>query len=215
MIFIIPARAGSKGLPFKNRLLLPYTLKALTSEQKTKTIISTDDDEIKKQADAAGVQWITRPAYLATDETNTRDVLINFRNAFNVHNETFCLLYLTYPGRTGADIKKALAAFDEIDRPSLLCSQPVLTHPFLCIYDSGLPVIPHNLARRQDYPTIREISHFIGIFKASELENLNPNLYNPHTFFLHIPRVVDIDTPADWRRFSETEENSNRHGGRT
>ena len=81
---------------------------------------------------------------------------------------------------------------------SLLCKKEVKTHPYLCIYDNGKQVVKHNLYRRQDYPTIWEISHYICIFEVGELKKLNKNLYNKHTHFMKINDCVDVDYEKDF-----------------
>ena len=50
MKIIIPARKGSKGVPFKNRELLLLTLETIPENIRSSCIISTDDDFIKKEA---------------------------------------------------------------------------------------------------------------------------------------------------------------------
>lgn len=70
---LIPARGGSKGIPRKNlavvggRPLLVWTVEAARgANELTRTVVSTDDDEI---AEAAGVEVLRRPPALAEDGT--------------------------------------------------------------------------------------------------------------------------------------------------
>ena len=84
----------------------------------------------------------------------------------------------------------------------LLCKKDIKgTHPYLYMFDlgdnKGKQLIEHNLYRRQDYPKVFELSHFISIFKVSELDNLNNNLYNDETIFYQINNVIDVDTVND------------------
>jgi CMP-N-acetylneuraminic acid synthetase len=65
----------------------------------------------------------------------------------------------------------------------------------------GEQLRPHNLYRRQDYPKVFEISHFIAIFNVDELENLNDNLYNNNTIFYPIKDIIDVDTKNDLDKF--------------
>ncbi len=76
---LIPARGGSKGIPGKNlakvggKPLLAWTVEAaLAATELTRTVVSTDDDEI---AAAAGVEALRRPAELAADDTPMLDVV--------------------------------------------------------------------------------------------------------------------------------------------
>ena len=77
VLAIIPARGGSKGLPRKNvRLfaghpLISYSIAAgLQAETVTRTIVSTDDDEIAAVARQYGADVpFMRPAEYAQDNT--------------------------------------------------------------------------------------------------------------------------------------------------
>jgi CMP-N-acetylneuraminic acid synthetase len=62
---------------------------------------------------------------------------------------------------------------------------------------TGNQLVEHNLYRRQDYPKVFEISHFISIFEIGELFNLNDNLYNKNTIYYPVGDVVDVDTNKD------------------
>lgn len=75
VLAIVPARGGSKGIPRKNlvtllgRPLLWWSVRAaLEAETVTRTIVSTDDDEIAAAGKAAGAEVpFLRPAELAGD----------------------------------------------------------------------------------------------------------------------------------------------------
>jgi hypothetical protein len=63
--------------------------------------------------------------------------------------------------------------------------------------NKGQQLIQHNLYRRQDYPLVFEISHYIAIFNVSHVSELNNNLYDNETFFFKINDVTDVDTKVD------------------
>ncbi|HKY69008.1 MAG TPA: acylneuraminate cytidylyltransferase family protein [Acidimicrobiales bacterium] len=75
VLAIVPARGGSKGIPRKNLVtllgkpLLWWSVRAaLDAETVTRTIVSTDDDEIAAAGEAAGAEVpFRRPAELAGD----------------------------------------------------------------------------------------------------------------------------------------------------
>ena len=99
--FLIPARKGSKGLPFKNRKLLDYTVGIIPQEHLHRVYVSTDDGAIKQRALELKVNCIDRPPHLAQDETSMKDVVQHFIETKNIAcDETIVLLYLTYPERT-------------------------------------------------------------------------------------------------------------------
>ena len=76
---VIPARAGSKGIPDKNMQLIggkpmiEFTLEAaLASSELGSTIVSTDDPDVKELALEIGVNApFTRPHDLSTDSACT------------------------------------------------------------------------------------------------------------------------------------------------
>jgi CMP-N,N'-diacetyllegionaminic acid synthase len=91
IIAIIPARGGSKGLPFKNVKLLadkPLIAHAIDVAKKSryinKIIVSTDDLSIKKVALTYGADVIDRPVELATDTSVVSDAI---RYTINVLKE--------------------------------------------------------------------------------------------------------------------------------
>src|SRR3954464_1808314 len=86
VLAIIIGRAGSKGLPGKNALMLAgqpmvcHTIEdALDASTVDRVIVSTDGREIAAAAQSMGVEVIPRPANLASD-TATVDAAV--RQAF-------------------------------------------------------------------------------------------------------------------------------------
>jgi CMP-N-acetylneuraminic acid synthetase len=212
MKIIIPARFGSKGLPLKNRLLFKYTADIIPNNLISETIVTTDDPEIKKMAKEYGFEVVDRPKNLAEDNTSIRDVIMHTINEKHIqHNSFIVMLYLTYPKRTWADIESAtdflLQYYEKNLSDSLLCKKSIKSSPYLYMEERGhsgvygKQIIPHDLYRRQDYPTCFEISHYISIFKASSIYKLNRNMYCDSTVFYQIPDTIDVDTENDLIKF--------------
>ena len=204
MKIIIPARKGSKGLPGKNAILIKHTLSTIPNYVKDNVIITTNDGKVIDQS--VGYKILLRNAKLSGDEISTKDVLLDVIQKYNiVDEEIIMMLYLTYPERTWTDIEAALNFFIDNDAKSLLCRVNPKSHPYLCMFseddNKGSQIVEHNLYRRQDYPECFELSHFICIFRANELEKLNKNLYNKDTIFYKIKRPVDVDTKEDLKRY--------------
>lgn len=201
--YVIPARKNSKGLPFKNRKLISHTLQKFPKEILNNVILTTDDEILLNIGLDYGVNCVNRDPNLALDETSTKDVMIDLKKRGVIDNsDTVIMLYLTYPERTWLDINKAITFFNQNSGKSLLCKKEInSTHPYLYLLDidgiRGKQLTPHNLYRRQDYPKVFELSHFICIFNVNELENLNNNLYNNETIFYGIDNVIDVDTMDD------------------
>ncbi len=200
---LIPARRNSKGLPFKNRILFDNTVNIIPNNLRNRILVSTDDEVLIEKAKSLGLNVSVRPDNLAKDETSTKDVILHHINNGDIHkDEVVIMLYLTYPERTWGDVEIAYNTFNESKFNSLLCKKEIKgTHPYLYMFDignnKGEQLVKHNLYRRQDYPSVFEISHYIAIFNVSHISELNNNLYNNETFFLKINDVTDVDTKID------------------
>jgi len=200
MKIIIPARKGSKGFPLKNRLLFKYTAKIIPPD--VFVIVTTNDDNILEQAREYKFNCIFRKPSLCTDEANLKDVILDAIDEYEISKDEFILnLSLTYPERTWTDISDFIELFRIVDNKSMICAKEPKTHPYMCVYQDGRQVVSHNLYRRQDYPKVFQISHFISGAFAGEHKNLNNNLYNDDTGFFHIEDKIDIDTKDDYDKF--------------
>lgn len=78
ILAITPARGGSKRIHRKNikllcgKPLIYYTIReALESKHISKTIVSTENEEVAKTSNEYGAEVIKRPIELAKDETPT------------------------------------------------------------------------------------------------------------------------------------------------
>tara|TARA_R110002110_G_scaffold234140_4_gene450265 strand:+ start:572 stop:1207 length:636 start_codon:yes stop_codon:yes gene_type:complete len=203
MRIIIPARLGSKGVPFKNRKLLSLTMETIPEKLRLKTIVSTNDPEIVRAVDEqyVGCAIHHRSEESCRDESSMKDCAVEVVEDLQIGHEDVAILYLTYPERTWAQVESAYNWFRENSGKSLLCRQETQSHPFLCFYElpngRGSPLVRHDLHRRQDYPSCFHVRHMISIFKGHELENLNENLYNDDTLFYEIDKTLDVDTEED------------------
>ncbi len=206
--FVIPARKNSKGLPYKNRILIEATIKIIPDDLKNRLLITTDDEFIiEKYGNQYNV--IKRSERNSSDTASTQDVIKEL--APHIVTEKVIMLYLTYPERTFQDVVDAVSFYETNKAKSLLCSKEIKTSPFLMMYKKGIrgqQIIKHDLYRRQDYPECFEISHFISIFDLDELKNLNKNLYNKNTLFFPIEEKIDVDTPADLGKYERHNKNN-------
>jgi CMP-N-acetylneuraminic acid synthetase len=82
VVALIPARGGSKAIPRKNlaplggRPILAWTVDAAReSRAVTRTVVSTEDEEIAAAARGLGAEVLDRPAELSADETPMQDVI--------------------------------------------------------------------------------------------------------------------------------------------
>lgn len=118
-IAIIPARAGSKGLPNKNILMLgakpliAYTIEAaLKTKEFERVIVSTDSLEYKYIAEKFGAEVLIRNKELASDTASSfiviEDVLKKVENI-----DYFVLLQATSPFRNSIHIKESIDLFEK------------------------------------------------------------------------------------------------------
>jgi len=204
--FVIPARRDSKGLPFKNRKLLDYTVNNIPIELHEKTIVTTNDEKIIEKLSVTSINVLKRDELLCLDDISIKDVMLDVVKKFQMKpNDTMVMLYLTYPDRKFSDIKKILDYYFERKIKTLTCCIEPKTHPYLVLYkkeeQKGEQVVKHDLYRRQDYPECLEIKHFVCIFQVEEIQKLNKNMYNESTVFYKINNDIDVDYENDLREF--------------
>lgn len=210
---VIPARKGSKGLPFKNRKLFKFTAKIIPSEYSKTTIVTSDDEEILKESEPFNFIAHKRSSLLAQDETSVREVLKDVIENYDIPPEdTVIMLYLTYPERTWGDVLSAISFYEKSEGESLLCKKELEVSPYLFYYEEkgnkGTKIIEHDLCRRQDYKKCFEASHFVAMVKASKIDQLDTNLHFRDTIFMPINSCIDVDEEKDLRKFNENQNNS-------
>lgn len=216
---LIPARAGSKGIPNKNsklldgKPLLAYTVSsALEARNLDAVIFTSEDDRLIEIAMEYGASCpFKRPEHLATDEASSLDVVTHAVNTLMEQGMQFdavCLLQVTNPFRTSAQIDKAIAKFKKANTDSLISVLPV-PHEFNPHWvfepskDGRLHLATGEreiIKRRQDLPQAFIRDGAIYIVKTDVLLNLN-SLYGNSTAFTEsdVERHVNIDLPSDWK----------------
>ena len=204
--FVIPARRDSKGLLFKNRKLLDYTINNIPTELHEKTIVTTDDEKIIEKLSATNINVLRRDERLCLDDISIKDVMLDVVKKFQMKSDDIIvMLYLTSPGRKFSDIKKILDYYFDREIKTLTCCVEPKTHPYLVLYkkedQKGEQVVEHDLYRRQDYPECFEIRHFVCIFQVEEIQRLNNNMYNESTIFYKIDNDIDVDHENDLKEF--------------
>lgn len=119
-IAIIPARAGSKGLPNKNILLLgnkplmAYTIEAaINSREFEKVIVSTDSLEYKEIAENYGAEVLLRGEKLSNDTATSYMVIEDVLKRVEKEYDYFMLLQPTSPFRNEIHIKESINLFEK------------------------------------------------------------------------------------------------------
>jgi CMP-N-acetylneuraminic acid synthetase len=165
-VAIIPARAGSKGVPGKNKRmvagkpLVAYSFEAaLAARRIDRVILTTDDPDVAALGRAAGITVVERPAEIAADASPVIDAVVHALDATGVADPAaIVLLQPTSPLRTGADIDAALALFEASGLPVCSVVRVEDAHPArMYRIDRGrlVPQMPDlATARRQDLPPL-------------------------------------------------------------
>jgi len=221
---LILARAGSTGVPSKNRAPLAdrpciaWTMDdARNARSLSRIAVSTDDAEIQHLALSSGFDVVARPADLASDTARVDDAARHAVESLDdVTLDPIVILYANVPIRPVGLIDRALSIFKETGADSVQSYAPVgKHHPYwTCrLDDDTARVTPwesdtlnHNIHRRQDLPPacIPDGGVLVVSRKALLLEI--PNVPDgPHAFFGADRRgvltepgaVIDIDSPLD------------------
>jgi len=216
ILAIIPARAGSKGVPGKNirllgdKPLLEWTLEtALAVAGIDRIIVSTEAKDIAEVARAAGAEVpFLRPDRLATDSAKSIDVVVDVLQTLAARGETYdavCLLQPTTPYRSVALVRKAMETFVAGDFTGLISVSrvPAHYHPNWSFVAAGDLLEPAQgvgsvIPRRQELPPafIRDGAVY---FTRSEVL-LAGSFFGDRLGYVENTdaRQVNIDTPADW-----------------
>lgn len=212
VLAIIPARGGSKGVPYKNiRNLAGKPLIAWSIEQAKKSIyidrvvISTDDEVIASVAKKWGGEVpFLRPEELAKDHTPGIDPVLHAMKMLPNYDYTV-LLQPTSPLRISEDIDECLE--NCIRQKANACVSVTLTDksPYWMYQLSETnmlsPVIipDRPVLRRQDAPDVYVLNGAVYTAKSEWLLEKQTFL-NEETIGYVMPkeRSVDIDTLLDF-----------------
>ena len=215
-IAIIPARGGSNRIPRKNikefcsRPMIAY---AITAAKKSSLfdhiVVSTDDQEIAQIARAWGAETpFVRPADLANDFAGTVPVIahgIEFCQNLGWEFDQVCCIYPGVPFIQIEDLRGALAliANNDSDYSFPVTEYPSAIQRALKLLNNGKiqPFYPEfELTRTQDLePAYYDAGQFY--WGKAQVWLSNPKIHsNSLSYVIPNWRVVDIDTPEDWKR---------------
>lgn len=217
ILAIIPARGGSKGIKRKNlrpicsKPLVAYSIEAgLNSKYITRTVVSTEDEEIAQVSRQFGAQVIKRPMELAQDETKTIPVMLHvaqyLKNSENYIPDYVVLLQPTCPLRDAKYTDDAFDFYFEKQKEGYdSCFSAFslgTTHAKWKIEHDGRATGLYDYRtrpRRQDtnehYKMVCENGAFYALKYETMLEVKDFIGYNPAVYITK--RVVDIDTEED------------------
>jgi CMP-N-acetylneuraminic acid synthetase len=216
---LIPARAGSKGIPGKNvrplggRPLLAWTAEAaLAARRLSRVVLSTDGEAIAEAGRRCGLEIpFLRPAELALDDIPTLPVVRHALVELERTGDRFdavCLLQPTSPFRRAGDIDACIELLEERELDAVVSVLPVpVEHNPHWVYfeDGGLLRLATGeeqpIPRRQELPPAFHRDGSVYVTRRDVV--MQGSLYGRRLGGYVMPdadRSVNLDAPADWER---------------
>ena len=220
ILAIIPARGGSKGIPYKNIKLLNgiplieyTTTSAIKSRYINRIVVSTDNSQIANLSINLGVEVpFLRPSYLATDDTPSLPVFINtlqeLEKLDGYKPDIIIILQPTSPLRLTSHIDEALELYLTSNCDSLvsICDVPHNMNPF-----SVMNIDSHSMLKNfMDYDEKNNLRQKKPNFVARNgaaiyICNYNclmkkKSIYGDSMIGYKMDRIssIDIDDNIDW-----------------
>ncbi len=216
VLFLVPARGGSKGLRRKNARalgdapLLEWTQRAVAAAcDGARCLLSTDDDEIAEIGRAAGFDVpFLRPAELGTDTASVADVAVHAVEWLRANRgsdpQAVMLLQPTSPFRPAELLVRALEMLDD-DTDAVLGLKALNRTPATLFHMAGegqlsrLDESAELITRRQEVEPLYTTNGSLYLVRTSALER-------DRTFFPARAKGVltdqitsiDIDDAVDW-----------------
>lgn len=215
-LVVIPARGGSKGIPYKNikplngKPLICYSIDVARQFTSDKNIcVTTDDDKIIEVVENYGLKVpFKRPDYLATDTCGSSEVIQHAYQYFadkGIHYDAIVLLQPTSPFRKVEFIKEAVALYDEsIDMVTSV--RPAACNPYYDGFEEnvdGLLQISKGdgtIARRQEAPKVWQQNGSVYVINPKALIEKGMGGFTKIKKYA-MPEIysVDLDTMLDWK----------------
>jgi CMP-N,N'-diacetyllegionaminic acid synthase len=216
ILYLIPARAGSKGLPGKNsKLLLGKPLIAYSIELALKVLekgdeicISTNDIDIVPIAKKYQLELpFIRPENLSSDTAGSREVIIHALKHYRSTQKEFdavLLLQPTSPIRSVDDINAVKHLFIN-NKPDMVVSvRESKDNPYFNLFEldeSGFLIASKSPSclRRQDCPPVYAYNGSLYLISTSTIEQQNfMDFKQILKYEMPEEKSVDIDTMKDW-----------------
>lgn len=217
ILALIPARAGSKGLPGKNirpllgKPLIAWSIEqALSSKYIDKVVVSTESPAIVSVARRYGADVpFLRPKKLATDKAKIIDAILHTLDFYESKMNIFDIVVLlqpTSPLRKSADINKAIERLS-ISKAKAIVSVCKEEHSLLWSVtldaDNKIGQFLEKGAEKQNRQNLPIFYRINGAVYVAHVDYLKQNkgFFGKSTYAYIMPpeRSVDIDNEYDFR----------------
>ena len=215
ILYVIPARKGSKGIKGKNKKLLggkpliSYTIEtAQKVVSKDHICVSTDDEGILAIASQSGLETpFIRPDSLAQDDSSSREVLLHAIGEYEKKGVMYswvCMLQPTSPFRTANDIVNARKLLIDQEIDAVLSVFKTKSNPYYILMEEDSNGYLNKskegfFQRRQDCPDVYELNGAIYFLKVSSLKDREiTQMERIIKYEMSEENSIDIDTPLDF-----------------
>lgn len=209
---VLPARGGSKRIPFKNgkqfcgKPMMAWPIQtALASGIFSRVIVSTDDDRLAGIARDCGAEVpFSRTPDLADDHTGTSDVVRDAITRLDISPDVLvCCIYPTAVFITKDDLQQAHAKLTSGKNRWIFTVgefRAPIERSYQASPDGLIPRWPEQMPKRsQDFtPSFFDAGQFY-IASADTWTRPGAHVWDgAGSIILPPERCVDIDTEADW-----------------
>lgn len=206
ILAVIPARAGSKGIPRKNvrimvdKPLISYAIEnALKSKFITDIVVSTDDNEVKTIALKYGVQVINRPEFLCRDDV-TLDSVVYHAYSEVKQRGNYEIIITLQPTSPLLKVETLDVAIEEYIEKDVDTTISVVNRPHLAWGEENGEIVPlyKNRVNRQYLPP-----HYseTGAFVITNSKSISKeSRFGKKIGMFEVPEneSIDIDNQQDW-----------------
>ena len=213
-IAIIPARAGSKGLPGKNvaligsKSLVQLAIEtALSVPEITRVVVTSVDVSVQKIARDLGVEIVVRPEELAQDNTPIESAILHALAELNLDptsTDVLTVIQPTSPLRDKQLLATSISSFIKNgSQGSVFGVVEVEHHPVKMLVVNGEFVVPFTKVKdlsapRQQLDRVVRQSGSIYITNLQEFLSLGTLFVNPVRWVaVGGAEAIDIDTAQD------------------
>lgn len=215
ILYLITARAGSKGLPGKNikmlgnKPLIQYSIDFALKNMNTQDVlcISTNDNKILELLAQLEIEIpFKRPEELASDSAGSYEVIMHALQHYEekrIDFDAVLLLQPTSPFRNQEDVENLFNAYDE-ECDMVVSVKVSKESPYFTIFEENENGFLESskktsFTRRQDCPNVFAYNGSIYLMRVDSLKKGSISDFKKiKKIIMPEERSIDIDTMADW-----------------